>query len=91
MVALEKLIDNKYVVAYQVEGLEKRDVKAIKEAGGLNALKQIIGSDAASIKPSEAGKDYLGDLVGKTLKVTVYLEKDGVTAEDIYTINVVEA
>ncbi len=90
MVALEQLIDNKNVVAYQVEGLEKRDVVAIKANGGLNALKQVIGSDAASIKPSEAGKDYLGDLVGKTLKVTVYLEKDGVTAEDTYTINIVE-
>lgn len=87
MTALEKIVSEKNVVAFQVEGQEKRDVQAIKDQGGLEALKLIIGADVGNaILPTEGGNAQLGNLKGKKASVKVFLEKDGVTAEDTYTL-----
>lgn len=85
MIALQDLVDNHNLVAYQIEGLDKRDITG-KEA---TDLAQIVSFDIGlALNPNGTPGFKLGDTKGETVKVTVYLEKDGVKAEDTYTIKV---
>ena len=86
MTALEKIVSEKNVVAFQVKGQEKRDVQAIKDQSGLEGLKLIIASDVGNAAVEKGQKLSLGNAKGHDVAVTVYLEKDGVTAEDTYTL-----
>ena len=82
MVALEKLATGKNLTAFEVKG-NKVEVKGVSK----DDLKAAITTLAYSqIKPADGSVDTLSDFVGNKIEVKVYLEKDGVKAEDTYTV-----
>lgn len=82
MVALEKLATGKNLTAFKI------GVNKITVAGQtLDQLKSDITVTAYSqIIAADGNVNTLSDFVGNTIKVTVYLEKDGVKATDTYTV-----
>ncbi|WP_062551487.1 hypothetical protein [Peptoniphilus phoceensis] len=82
MVALEKLATAKNLTAFEIAG-NKVPVKDMTT----DQLKAAITTIAYStIKAEDGSVNTLSDFVGNKLEVKVYLEKDGVTAEDTYTV-----
>lgn len=82
MVALEKLATGKNLTAFEVKG-NKVEVKGVSK----DDLKAAITTLALnSIEAKDGNIDTLSDFVGNKLEVKVYLEKDGVKAEDTYTV-----
>lgn len=82
MVALDSLVTNNGVTAYQVmtpAQQPKKDITAVT----MNDRKGLILLDAAN---AVAPTNTLGDLVGKTVTTNVDLSKDGVSTTDVYTI-----
>lgn len=85
MVALKDLVDKHNLVAYQIEGLDKRDITG-KET---TDLAQIVSFDLGVALNSKNDPNFkLGDAKGKVVKVTVYLEKGNEKATDVYTVEV---
>lgn len=82
MVALEKLATGKNLTAFKI------GVNKVYVAGAtLDQLKSDITTLAYSqIIPADGNVNTLSDFVGNKIEVKVYLEKDGVTAEDTYTV-----
>lgn len=82
MVALEKLATGENLKAFEIGGN-----KVYVAGATLDQLKSDITVIAYSqIKAADGSVNTLSDFVGNTIKVKVYLEKDGVTAEDTYTV-----
>lgn len=82
MVALEELATAKNLTAFEVNGkkVETKD----RTTDELKAA--ILALTAEALEAEDGNLDTLSDLQGKTVKVNVYLEKDGVKAEDVYTV-----
>lgn len=80
MTALEDLVQNENLVAFQIGDREKREV-AGKSA---NDLKFIVGMDLQDALDTKT--KTLEAYKGKKAEIKVFLEKDGVKAEDTYTI-----
>lgn len=82
MVALEKLATGENLKAFEIGGN-----KVYVAGATLDQLKSDITVIAYSqIIAKDGSVNTLSDFVGNTIKVKVYLEKDGVTAEDTYTV-----
>lgn len=80
MTALEDLAKNKNLVAFQIGSQDKRVVTGLTT----DQLKAIVALDLANT--FDAGTKTLEAYKGKKAEIKVFLEKDGVTAEDTYTI-----
>lgn len=80
MVALEDLAKNENLVAFQIGNQVKKEVADKTTA----ELKNFITLDLANA--FNAGTATLEAYKGKTVEIKVFLEKDGVKAEDTYTI-----
>lgn len=82
MVALEKLVETKNLTAFEINGgkveTEGRSKDQLKAA--------IIGLIINNLQADDGNLDTLSDLKDKTYEVKVYLEKDGVKAEDTYNV-----
>lgn len=82
MVALEKLATGENLTAFEIGG-NKIEVKGRT----VDELKAAITTLAYSqIKATDGNVNTLSDFVGNKVEVKVYLEKDGVKAEDTYTV-----
>lgn len=84
MTALEDLVQNENLVAFQIGNQEKREVAGKKAT----ELGTIVGLDMANT--FDAGTKTLEAYKGKKAEIKVFLEKDGVKAEDTYTIEFAE-
>lgn len=86
MVALKDLVDNHNLVAYQIEGFDKRDLTTAKTT---EDFAQIVSFDlGVALNKKNDPKFTLKDAKGQTVKVTVYLEKGNEKATDVYTVEV---
>ena len=82
MVALGNVANGANLAKYQVETQPERKVDSDKD---VNRVQLLADLKAATGKESEKLVDFVGEV-----KVTAHLEKDGVTATDIYTVKIVE-
>lgn len=80
MTALEDLAKNENLVAFQIGSQDKRVVTGLTT----DQLKTIVALDLANT--FDAGTKTLEAFKGKKAEIKVFLEKDGVKAEDTYTI-----
>lgn len=82
MVALEKLITTKNLTAFEISGAKVETEGKTKDQlkGDITTL--VMGN----LEADDGHLDTLSDLKGKTIEVKVYLEKDGVKAEDTYKV-----
>lgn len=82
MTALKDLVTSKNVVAFEVAN-QKVDTVG-KSHTDLQQAVMFLAVQA--INADDGHLDTLSDTVGKKVEVKVYLEKDGVKAEDTYTV-----
>lgn len=84
MVALKDLADNHNLVAFTVEG---DSLKYEVKGKNTEALAQyIIAAFGNAMNPNGKEDFKLEDAKGKEVKVTAYLEKDGVKTTDVFTV-----
>lgn len=82
MTALKDLVTSKNVVAFEVAN-QKVDTVGKSHTDLQQAVMFLAGQ---AINADDGDLDTLSDTVGKKVEVKVYLEKDGVKAEDTYTV-----
>ena len=84
MVALKDLADNHNLVAFTVEG----DSRQYQVKGNTTeVLAQYVGAAFGNAMNPNGKQDFtLKDAKGKEVKVTAYLEKDGVKTTDVFTV-----
>lgn len=82
VVALEKLVTGKNLKAFEIAG-QKIELEGKKDS----EIKQLILLlPYSTIKATDGSIDTLSDFKGNEFDVKVYLEKDGVKAEDTYKV-----